>query len=102
MVVVVMAMILIRAVRCVFRTSLQVPRVVFLYAHQRLDYNVLGACVKLERLRPKPALWRSCVSRKLPKRHILYQCTDSSSAWLSTLCFANTLMVMTLSGSAAK
>jgi hypothetical protein len=40
MVVVVMAMILIRAVRCVFRTSLQVPRVVFLYACQRFDYNV--------------------------------------------------------------
>jgi hypothetical protein len=40
MVVVVMAMILIRAVRCVFRTSLQVPRAVFLYATQRFDYNV--------------------------------------------------------------
>ena len=40
MVVMVVAMILILAVRFVFRLSLQAPRVVFLYARQPFDYNV--------------------------------------------------------------
>ena len=40
LVVVLMAMLLIRAVRCVFRPLLQAPRVVFLYARQRFGDNV--------------------------------------------------------------